>query len=30
MELGEPGKDGRRSPVQLEGSEFVIRSRCGD
>ncbi|MGN7295714.1 NAD(P)-dependent oxidoreductase [Ferdinandcohnia sp. SAFN-114] len=24
MELGEPGKDGRRSPIPIEGSEFIL------
>ncbi len=24
MELGEPGKDGRRRPVPIEGSEFIL------
>ena len=26
MELGEPGEDGRRRPVPVEGSEFIIQS----
>lgn len=26
MELGEPGRDGRRRPIPIEGSEFIIKA----
>ncbi len=26
MELGEPGKDGRRRPVPIEGTNFVVEA----